>query len=654
LDNVTGGFVDGSTLVSGALATVAHPQKIVLADFQGNGLLDVFVADHGYDATPFPGHQQKLMEWGPDGKLQDVSSIALPQELTFTHRVTVGDIFGNGSLDIFYPNLPGPNGTPLPQLLVNNGTGKFSLDQAALPSSVTGTGALGNPSALLADLNGDGKADLVVGGWDPLHTGMHPCVLYLNNGAGDFSKSTPIVLPAPAMPLVNGTGPIALEIASADLSGDGMPDLVVDWQTGNGGSTGDNTSYYYQILINQGNGRFVDETQERLPQTLPEAYWTVHIFLADLHNDGVVDLVTQPNGPSAISPTVYFNDGTGHFTSSASFGDPGDAIAPFQEGGRTDFAVVHRNGLGHIFLNGLAPPGSVDEQTIQSDCLAITRAALPFYQAQGVVHAVSLSAQTETQYVQTLLSQVANTTIPAVAVEASMYGVTGSSSEITKLVTQYLPAQIANATQNGYQPQVYACEALGLVFAFGNENGGTSFSTNFGPSKSTMPNTTAGDAAFAAAAASTIFGSAATANTPAAIAGFVANWKAFFTANGVVGIPNATADQIDLAARGAAWGDAVGIALANNLGPLPGQVSNFLQDAAQGTATYSASLASQPTHLPFQGSSLPSADIVAEGFASEGFASKKISLTGMGTSFDHAILSASVVFKPSRVQLART
>jgi hypothetical protein len=60
-------------------------------------------------------------------------------------------------------------------------------------------------------------------------------------------------------------------------------------------------------------------------------------------------------------------------------------------------------------------------------------------------------------------------------------------------------------------------------------------------------------------------------------------------------------DQIDLAARGAAWGDAVGVALANHLGPLYGQATNFLEDAAQGTAVYSASLASQPTHSPFQG-----------------------------------------------------
>ncbi len=111
----------------------------------------------------------------------------------------------------------------------------------------------------------------------------------------------------------------------------------------------------------------------------------------------------------------------------------------------------------------------------------------------------------------------AHTSIPAVAVEGSMYNAVGSAAEITKLVTEFLPAQVANAINNGFNPQVYACESLGLAFAFGNENGGMAFATNFGPSNAAMPATTAGDAAFAAAAASAIFGSAATANTPGAI-----------------------------------------------------------------------------------------------------------------------------------------
>ena len=86
-----------------------------------------------------------------------------------------------------------------------------------------------------------------------------------------------------------------------------------------------------------------------------------------------------------------------------------------------------------------------------------------------------------------------------------------------------------------------------------------------------MPNTIAGDAAFARAAANTIFATASTSNIMNVIDGFVTNWKAFYATHGIAGFLNATAAQIDLAARGAAWGDAVGVALANNLGPCLGR-----------------------------------------------------------------------------------
>jgi hypothetical protein len=266
--------------------------------------------------------------------------------------------------------------------------------------------------------------------------------------------------------------------------------------------------------------------------------------------------------------------------------------------------------------------------TTSNDYLAITRTALPLDEATTVANAIRAGMQTETQYVNGLLSQVADTTIPAVCVEGSMYGAVGSSAEITKLVTQFLPAQVANAILHGFNPQVYASEALGLVFAFGDENGGTAFATNFGPSSPTMPNSTAGDAAFAAAASTAIFGAASTPNLVNVLDSFVTNWKAFYTSNGIPGIP-ATAANVDLAARGAAWGDAVGVALANNLGPLPGQVINFLKDAAQGTAVYSASLASQPTPGPFQGGAAT---------ASAASAANDVQLTGVAAHVDHTIM----------------
>jgi hypothetical protein len=249
--------------------------------------------------------------------------------------------------------------------------------------------------------------------------------------------------------------------------------------------------------------------------------------------------------------------------------------------------------------NPLSPFNS--PQSIQNDYFGITRLQLSSDDAATENQAILDKTTTERIFVDGLLSQVQNTTIPAVAVEGSMYGAVGTSDEITQLATVFLPPQVQNAIQNGLNPQVYACEALGLAFAFGNENGATTFDTSFGPSNPTTRATPAGDAAFATLAANAIFASDANANTPGAIQQFVSNWEAFYTSNGVPGISNATLSQIVLAARGAAWGDAVGVALANDLGPLPGQVINFLEDAARESALYSKSLVSQPAHEPFQG-----------------------------------------------------
>ena len=249
----------------------------------------------------------------------------------------------------------------------------------------------------------------------------------------------------------------------------------------------------------------------------------------------------------------------------------------------------------------LVQPGTVSATTVQNDYIGIVRSSLPQDQATTVANAINSGAQTEFQYVNSLLSQVANTTFPAVAVEASMYGAVGTSAEVTALATQFLPEQGANATKYGFNPLVYATEALGLVFAFNNETGSTAFATGYGPSNATMPNSTAGDSAFAAAASNGIFGAASTSTLVNAINNYVSNWKAFYSNNGIPGISNPSADQVDLAARGAAWGDAVGLGLANNLGSLQAQATEFLMDAAQGNAMYSESLVGQPHHSPFQG-----------------------------------------------------
>jgi hypothetical protein len=65
--------------------------------------------------------------------------------------------------------------------------------------------------------------------------------------------------------------------------------------------------------------------------------------------------------------------------------------------------------------------------------------------------------------------------------------------------------------------------------------------------------------------------------------------------------------------------------LGNNLGPLPGQVINFLEDAAHSQAVYGASLLSQPTAFHFQGP------------VSGGSVASQVELTGVAAPSDHFV-----------------
>jgi hypothetical protein len=165
--------------------------------------------------------------------------------------------------------------------------------------------------------------------------------------------------------------------------------------------------------------------------------------------------------------------------------------------------------------------------------------------------------------------------------------------ELTKLSMQFLPAQVAYAVAHGFDPTVYAAEALGLGLVGGN---GTSnaFATNVG-------SLSVSD--FASAVASL------TGVNSGAIQGFVNNWINFYTAN-----PPAGGLPVTLAAYGAAFGDAVGVALVNptvsgSLALVVSEEQNALIDNAEGLYKAGIALIAEPPHLPLQGEAflIPSA-----------------------------------------------
>ncbi len=350
--NGIGGFSDQTTAIfAGSVPKVVHPREILVSDFNGDGRADIFIADHGYDVDPFPGAQNRLILSEGAGKLRDATA-NLPQNSDFTHSASTADIDGDGDLDLLSVNIFGQTKAN-PTLLLNDGTGRFTPSTNSLPESTqkVGVGGATFTTGLLADLNNDGKADLLLGSAE---TNRAPTQVFLNSGSGNFANTTPLALPTPNLrpssTLNGGTGtPTALDVQTLNLNGDALPDLVVVYTNGN------YTAAYIQLLINNGDGSFKDETGTRLPQDLNNSDpWVKYVHLVDVNSDGHVDILTEPFGGNSA---VYLNSGTGQYTRSETLAgtaalEPldidldGDVDLVGWNGGGNPTFSTYRNGVG--------------------------------------------------------------------------------------------------------------------------------------------------------------------------------------------------------------------------------------------------------------------------------------------------------------------
>lgn len=303
LNKGKGKFVDATkTIFVGKAPLTQHPRQIVVADFNGDGKADAFIADHGYDQFPYPGYPNTLILSQPGGKLVDASA-NVPRQPDFSHTAAAGDVDGNGTIDLYVGNLSsactGCAAVP-PELLLNDGTGHFTVASSALPLEIAAPFSPHYPGSALVDVNGDGALDLVVAA----DRETKESFVLLNDGKGHFTRLANALPPKPWSP-TEGLG-----ISAGDLNGDGRTDLVLASTKGDPFYEG----AWLQVLINNGDGTFHDETSTRLPQDLANTQqWVAFPQLIDVNGDGKLDLLTHYDGAVNGTSPAFLNDGSGNF-----------------------------------------------------------------------------------------------------------------------------------------------------------------------------------------------------------------------------------------------------------------------------------------------------------------------------------------------------
>ncbi|MEO6722671.1 MAG: VCBS repeat-containing protein [Ferruginibacter sp.] len=154
------------------------------------------------------------------------------------------------------------------RLYLNNGNGTFIKDEKALPSMLASAGCV-----KAADIDGDGDADLFVGG--RLVAGKYPLTpvstILLNDGKGIFKDVTDEIAPQ-----LKSIGMVTNALW-LDINNDQQKDLVIvgEWMP-------------VKIFINQ-HGKFVDASDKYIK--FPSWGWWNTIACADFDNDGDMDLV---------------------------------------------------------------------------------------------------------------------------------------------------------------------------------------------------------------------------------------------------------------------------------------------------------------------------------------------------------------------------
>ena len=196
---------DGSFRPRVDLAVGAAPRAVAVGDFNGDGRLDVATAQQlSNTVSVLLGHG--------DGTFARPLVFATGGHDFTPSSMAVGDVNGDGRADLVINSIGGED-SPVSQLGVLLGNGNGTFRAPILQSPDTG----GDGDVALGDFNHDGRLDAAVGGEAALPDGLS---VFNGNGDGTFG----VPFQSPQRFSTGGNDPFG--VAAADLNGDGRVDLV--------------------------------------------------------------------------------------------------------------------------------------------------------------------------------------------------------------------------------------------------------------------------------------------------------------------------------------------------------------------------------------------------------------------------------------------
>ena len=291
----------------------SSPFSVTIGDFNGDGKQDLAFAN-----SVTAGLVTVMLGNGSGGFSPAAGSPFAAG--TAPRSIAVGDFNGDGFQDLVIPNINSGNAT----ILLGNGSGGFT--QAT--GSPIAAGSTPN-SVAVADVNGDGKADLIFS--NGIVSGT--VTVMLGNGSGGFAAASGSPFPA-------GNSPE--KVVTGDFNGDGSTDLAVANYGGNN----------LTILLGNGIGGFVAAAGSPVATgTNPRT-----IAVGDFNGDGIADLAVVNAGSGNL--TILLGNGTGGFAQAP--GSPilagnlpyAVAIGDFNSDGKTDLAVANVNSRDISILLG--------------------------------------------------------------------------------------------------------------------------------------------------------------------------------------------------------------------------------------------------------------------------------------------------------------